>query len=155
MAVDQERGSRGQSGMHRQGFTTVELDQDETLPAGTVSVGFRLDAVEEGLFELDDLLDVHADDERLGRGDGRIGEDYVFELVGAGRKDRSAFVDLDGIEQVEYREMLNLQPVLHGLGAASARAVGEVTTTTFPIPSLLGGSESGEFTSFDAVQKNF
>src|SRR5690349_6040965 len=117
MAVDQERGSQCQPGMHRQGFMSVELDQYEALPAGAVCVAFRLNAVEERLLELEDVFHVHADDERLSRGDRGIGEDDVFEVVGAGRKDRCAFVDLGGIEEIEDRKVLNLEDLVHAFKA--------------------------------------
>ena len=87
MAVDQERGPGGQAGRHSLGVAGIELDQDEALPVGTGAFGFRLQLVQEGLLELEDVLDVHAGNERLGGGGGGIGEDDVFEFVGAGGND--------------------------------------------------------------------
>ena len=143
MAVDQERGAQGQSGMHRQGFTSVELDQDEALPAGAVAVAFRLQAVEERLLELEDVFHMHADDERLGRGDGSIGEDDVFELVGAGGKDRGAFVDLGGIEEIEDRKVLNLEDLVHAFKAEATLPVEEVRDMGLFETGLLGKTEPG------------
>ena len=112
--------------MHGQGFACVEFNEDEALPTGALPMDFRLDAMKERLLELEDLFYVHADDERLGRGNGGIGEDDVFKLIGTGRKDRGTFVDFSGIEQVEDRKVLNLKYLVHAFEAESAFAVEEV-----------------------------
>ena len=155
MAVDQEQGAGGQTRIHREGFARIELDQNETLPAGAVPVGFWLDVVEKGLLELEDLFYVHADDERLGRGTRGISEDDIFELIGTGRKDRSTFVDLGGIEEIEDREVLHLKDLVHAFEAEAAFSVEEVGDMSLLESSLLGEAEPGKFTCFDAVQKNF
>jgi hypothetical protein len=155
MAVDQERGSGGQSRMHGQGFASIELDQDEALPAGTVSMAFWLHAVEERLLELENLFHMHADNKRLAGSNRGVGEDDIFELVGAGRKDRSTFVDLGGIEEIEDREVLNLKDLVHTLEAEPAFSVEEVGDVSLLESSLLSEAEPGEFACFDAVQKNF
>src|SRR5690348_9369995 len=155
MAVDQERGSGGQSRMHGQGFASIELDQDEALPAGTVSMAFWLHAVEERLLELENLFHMHADNKRLAGSNRGVGEDDIFELVGAGRKDRSTFVDFGGIEEIKDREVLHLEDLVHAFEAESAFSVEEVGDVSLLESSLLGEAESCEFACFDAVQKNF
>ena len=141
--------------MHGKGFTRVELDQNEALPIGAVGMAFRLNAVEEGLLELEDVFDVHADNKGLAGGNGGICEDDVFELVDAGRKDRGPFVDLCGIEEIEDRKVLNLQDLIHTFKAEPALAVEEVRDMSLLESGLLSKAEPGEFTCFDAVQKNF
>jgi len=155
MAVDEERGFGGQAGRHGLGVAGIELDQDEALPGRTVAFGFGLELVEEGFLELEDLFHVHAGDERLGSGGGGIGEHDVFRVVGTGREDGGAFVDLGGIEQVENGEVLDLKDLVHALNAEAALAVKEVGDVGLFESSLLGKAESGEFTCFDALPENF
>ena len=100
MAVNQERGSGEQARRHGMGVADIELDQDEALPGRAVAFGFGFQLVEEGFLELQDLVHVDVDDEELGGGGGGIGEDDIFEVVGAGRKDGGALVDFGGIQQV-------------------------------------------------------
>src|ERR1700745_2521171 len=115
MAVNQERGSGGQAGRHSLGVAGIELDEDEALPVGTGAFGFRLQFAQEGFLDFADVLQVHGGDEGLGGGGGGIGEDNVFEIVGAGGNHGGALVDLEGIEQVEDGEMLDLEDLVHAL----------------------------------------
>lgn len=155
MTINQERGSGGQAGRHSLGVAGIELDQDKALPAGTVAFDFRLQFVEEGFLELEDVLHVHAGDERLGGSDGGIGEDDIFEIVGAGGNDGGTLVDLGGIEQVEDGEVLDLEDFVHALDAEAALAVKEIGDVGLFESGLLGEAESGKFTYCDAVAKNF
>ena len=97
---------------------------------------------------------MHADDEELGGCGGGIGEDDVFEFVVAGGKDGGAFVDLGGIEEVEDREVLDLENFVHAFDAESAFAVEEVGNVGLLESGLLGEAESGQFTCIDAIPKN-
>ena len=126
MAVDQEGGSWEQAWMHRQCFAGVEFHKHEALPTGAVAMGFRLDPVEKGLLELEDVFDMHAGNKGLGRRNRGIGEDDIFELVGAPRKDRSPFVDLCGIEEIKDGEVLNLKYFVHTFEAKASFPVQEV-----------------------------
>src|SRR4029077_10788055 len=126
MAVDQERGSGEQAGRHSLGVAGIELDEDEALPVGTVAFGFRLQSVQEGFLELEDVLHMHAGDEGLGGGGGGICEDDVFEIVSAGGNHGGALVDFSGIEQVEDGEVLDLENLVHAIDAEAALAVEEV-----------------------------
>src|SRR6266496_5702420 len=108
MAVNEQRGSGREAGMHGEGLAGVELDEDETLPGGAIAQGVGPELVQEGLFELVDFLHMHAGDEGLS-GSGGIGEDDVFEFIGAGRKYGGAFVDFGGIEEVEDGKALHLE----------------------------------------------
>ena len=155
MAVDQEKGSRSQTRVHREGFARVEPDHDETLPIGAFGMAFGLNAVEEGLLEFENLFHMHADNKRLAGSNGGVGEEDIFELVGAGRKDRGTFVDLGGIEEIEDREVLHLEDLVHTFEAEPAFSVKEVGNMSLLESSLLGEAEPGEFTCFDTVQKNF
>lgn len=140
--------------MHCEGFACIELDQDEALPAGAVPIGFWLDAVEEGLLELQHIFHVHANDKRLGGRDGGIREDDIFELVGAGRKDRGPFVDFGGIEEIEHRKVLNLEDFVHAFKAEATFVVEEVRDMSLLESGLLGETEPCEFSCFDAVPKD-
>ncbi len=155
MAVNQERGSGGEAGRHSLGVARVELDQDEALPVGTGAFDFRLQFVQEGFLELEDGLHVHAGNEGLGGGGGGIGEDDVFEIVGAGGNDGGALVDLGGIEQVEDGEVLDLENLVHTLDAEAAFSIEEIGDVGLFETGLLGKAESGEFTCCDTVAKDF
>src|SRR5579864_1831725 len=155
MAVDQKRGSGEQAGRHSLGVAGIELDQNEALPVGTGAFRFRLQFVKEGFLELEDVLDMHAGDEGLGGGGGGIGEDDVFEIVGAGGNHGGALVDLGGIEQVEDGEMLDLENLVHALNAEAALAVEEIGDVGLFESGLLGQAESRKFTCFNAIPKDF
>ena len=126
MAVNQERCSGGQAGRHSLGVTGIELDEDEALPVGTRAFGFRLQLVQEGFLEFEDVFHLHAGDEGLGGGGGGIGEDDVFEIVGTGGNDGGALVDFGGIEQVEDGKVLDLENLVHAIDAEAALVVEEV-----------------------------
>ena len=155
MTVDQERSSGREAGRHGLGVAWVKLDEDESLPRG--SVGFTVGSkfVEEGLLELEDVFHVHAGDKGLSGGGGGIREDDVFEVVGTGRKDGGAFVDFGGIEEVENGEVLDLEDFVHAFDAESALAVEEVGDVGLLESGLLGETESGELACLDAVPENF
>src|SRR5277367_5652483 len=101
MTVDQERCPWYEPWIHTHGFPGIELDEHEALPAGTVAFGFRSQLAQEGFLEFQDLLDLHAGDERLGGSGGGVGEQNVFKFVAAGGQDGGALADFGGIEQVE------------------------------------------------------
>jgi len=155
MAVDEQRGSWGKAGGHESGLPGIELNEDETLPAGPVGFGIRVQLVQEGLLELEDFLYMHADDEGLGGGGRGIGEDDVFEVVGAGRQDRGALIDLGGIEQVKDGKMLDLKDFVHAFEAEAAFAVEEIGDVGLLESGLLGQAEAGEFSCCDAVPEDF
>src|SRR5205085_6589673 len=88
-----------------------------------VALGVGAQLAEEGLLELEDFLDVHRRDERLGGGNGRFSEHDALKFVVAGGKDGGALVDFGGIEQVEDGEMLNLEDLVHAFNAEPALPV--------------------------------
>jgi len=155
MAVDQERGSGRKAGRHGLGVAGIELDEDEALPGRAVGFGVGFQPGEERLLELEDLFHVHADDEGLGGGGERIGEDNVFEFVAAGGKNGGALVDLGGIEEVEDGEVLDVEDLVHAFEGESALAVEEVGDVGLLESGLLGEAESGEFPCCDAFPENF
>ena len=155
MAVDQEKSTRRQTRVHRKGVACVELDQDEALPTGAVRMAIRLNAVEEGLLELEDVLHVHTDHEGLACSNRGVSHNDVFELVCAGGKDRGPLVDLGGIEEIEDGKVLNLENLVHAFKAEAAFSVEEVRDMSLLESGLLGEAEPGEFACFDAVPKNF
>src|SRR5215469_3150005 len=155
MAVEQERGSGCEAGRHGLGVTGIELDQDEALPEGPVAFGFRPELVQEGFLELEDLLDVHAGDAGFGGGGGAVGEDDVLEVVGAGRNDGGALVDLGGVEQVEDREVLDLEDLVHALNRETTLAVEKVGNVSLLESGLLGEPEASEFTCFNSLLEDF
>ena len=155
MSVDQERGSRREAGGHGLGIAGIELDQDKALPGGAVAFEFRLQLVEEGLLELQDLLHLHAGDAGLGSGAGGVGEDNVFEVVGAGGQDGGAFVDLGRIKQVENRKVLDMKNLVHALDREAAFAVQEIGHVGLFESGLLGEAEAGEFPCLNSVMEDF
>src|SRR5579863_3524412 len=138
MAIDQERCAGSKAGVHSRGFAGVEFDQDEALPSGTVAFRVGANVVKKGLLELEDFFDMHADDQRLGSGCMGIRENDVLELVCAWGKDGGALVDFGGIEQVENREVLDLQDFIHAFKAESTFAIEEVGDMSLFESSLLG-----------------
>ena len=155
MTVDQERSSGREAGRHGLGVAWVKLDEDESLPRG--SVGFTVGSkfVEEGLLELEDVFHVHAGDKGLSGGGGGIREDDVFEVVGTGRKDGGAFVDFGGIEEVENGEVLDLEDFVHAFEAESTLAVEEVGDVGLFESGLLSEADPGKFTCFDTLPEDF
>jgi len=153
MSVDEERGSGGEARIHGWGIPRIELDQDEALPGGTISVRFGPELVEEGLLELENFLHVHSGDVGAG-GSGRVGENYVLELVGTGRQDGGALVDLGGIEEIEDGEVLDLEDLVHALNGEAAFAVEKVGDVGLFESGLMGQAESGEFSCGNAVPEN-
>ena len=137
MAVDEQRGSGNEAGMHGKGLAGVELDEDEAVPGGTVAIGFRLEFAQEAFFELEDLDDQIRGDEGVGGGGG-IGEQDVFKLIGARGQDGGTFVDFDGIKQVENGKMLDGQDFVHALEAEAAFSVEEVRDMGLLKSGLLG-----------------
>ena len=155
MAVEQEGGSGREAGKHGLGVPGIELDQDEALPGGSVTLGFRPELVQEGFLELEDLFDMHAGDAGFGGGCGTVGEYDVLEIVGAGRKDGGAFVDLGGVEEVEDREVLDLQDLVHALNRETTLAVEKVGDVSLFESGLLGEAEASKFTCFNSLLEDF
>lgn len=154
MAVDQERGSGSEAGRHKRGLVGVELDQDESVPGRSVALGVGTELMKEGLLELEDLLHVHADDEGLGGGGSRIGEDDIFKFVAAGGKDGGTLVDFGGVEEVEDGQMLDLEDFVHAFDAEAALAVEEVGDMGLLESGLLGKTEASKFSCFDTVPED-
>ena len=155
MAIDEERGSRLKAGLHGLGLTGIEADQDEALPCGTSILGIGADAVQEGLLKLEDVFHVHSGDERLVCGDDGAGENDVFEVVRAGRHNGSALVDFVRIEEVEDREVLDLEDFVHAFEAESTLAVEEVGDVGLFESGLLSEADPGKFTCFDTLPEDF
>jgi hypothetical protein len=155
MAVEQERGSGHEAGIHAGGVLGVSFDQDEALPGGTVAFGFGLQFAQESFFELQDFFYVHAGDEGLGRGRGSVRQDDIFEFVAAGGQDGGAFADFGGIEQVENGKALNGKDFVHAFDAEAALLVEEIGDVGLLESSLLRQVKAGEFAGFDALPEDF
>ena len=132
----------------------IELDEDEALPAGPVAFGFGFELAQEGLFELEDFLDVHAGDERLGGCGGGVGEQNILEFVAAGGKNGGALADLGRVEQVEDGEVLDEQDFVHAFEAEAALLVEEIGDMGLFESGLLGKLESGEFARLDTFPED-
>lgn len=126
MAVNEQRGSGKKPRVHAHTFPGVGLDHDKAFPLFAIAFNFRLQFFQECFLEFKNFLDVHAGDEGLGSGDGALGEQDVFKLVIAGRKDGGALVDLGGIEQIEHGEVLNGEDAIHALETEATLAIEEV-----------------------------
>ena len=98
---------------------------------------------------------MHAGDQGLGGGHGAVGQEHVFELVAAGRQDRSPFVDLARIQQVEHGEMLDGEHFVHAFQAEPAFAVEEVGDVRLLEPGLLRQSKSRQVALFDPFPQRF
>ena len=117
MAVDEERRPGQKARVHAHAFAGVNSDEHETLPLLAIAFSFRLELFKKAFLEFQDVLDVHAGKEGIGGSDGPVREEDVLEFVVAGRHNRSAFVDLGRIKQIQHREMLNRQNPVHTLEA--------------------------------------
>jgi len=155
VAVDEERGSGQQTGIHAHTLAGIGFDEDEALPPFAVAFGFRFQLLEKRLLELQDFLNVHAGDERLGCGDTSVGEEYVLELVVARGQDRSALVDLGGVEQIEHGKMLDGEDAVHAFQAQAAFAIQEVRDMSLLESSLFGQAKAGQVAFFDAFPESF
>ena len=155
MAVDQQRGARFEARRHGEDILVVDTDQDEAVPIGTASIGPGLELAKESFPELEDGLDLIGSDDGLSGGDGRGGQQNVFEVVRAGRKDGSATVDFGELEQIQDREMLDGKDFVHAFEAKAALAVEEIGDVGLLESGLLGEAKTGEFPTLDALQKDF
>lgn len=84
MAVEKDCGAGKKARVHAHAFSSVDLDDDETFPVAAITIDLRPKLLEEGLFEFDDVLDMHAGEERVGGGNVAVGEQNVLEFVIAG-----------------------------------------------------------------------
>ena len=155
MSVKQQSGAGHEAGRHGGGVAGIELNQDETVPGGAIAVDFGLELAEEGFPEFERAEDAVGGNQGTGGGGGRIGEQNVFEIVGAGEKDGGALVDFGGIEQVEDGKMLNGKDFVHTVEAEAALAVEEVGDMSLFESGLLSKMEAGEFPCCDAFQEDF
>ena len=155
MAVDQERGSGQQAGVHAHTFAVVHLDEHEAFPLLAVAFGLWFQLLKKSFFKFQDFFDVHAGDEGLSGGDGSVDEEDVLEFIIAGRQDGSALVDLGGVEQVEDGKMLDSQDAVHALEAQAALTIQEVGDVSLFKASLLRQTEAGQVAFLDALPKRF
>ena len=155
MSVNQERCPGDKARGHTPGVAGIDLDEHESLPVGTIcsEIGFEL--LKEGFLELQNLFHVHTGDKRLVGGGRGVGENDIFEFVGAGGKDGGALVDLGGIEQIEDREMLDGEHFVHTFKAETALAIEEVGDMGLLELGLLGKAEAGQFACINAFPKYF
>jgi len=144
MSVDQKRDAGLEAWGHGGDVLGVGFDQDEAVPGGAVHLHVGLELAKEGLLELEDVEDEISGDQRASQG-GEADEKDVFELVGAGRQDGGALVDLGGIEQVEDGEVLDGENLVHALDAEAALAVEEIGDMGLLESGLLGKSKAGKF----------
>jgi len=154
MAVKQYGGSGSQAGRHGLGLVGIEADEDEALPAGTVALDFGAEAAKEALGEFEDFEDAVGGNEGCDGGSG-VGQQDVFEIVGAGGQDGGAFVDLVGIEKVEDGKMLNRKDLIHAFEREAALAVEEIRDVGLLESGELGEAETGKFAILNALPENF
>jgi hypothetical protein len=154
MAVDEQCGAGQEAGVHAHAFAGVGFDGHESLPTGAVAFDFRLELPQKALFEFQDLLHMHADQEGMGGGDATIGDEDVLKLIIAGRQDGSALVDLGGVEEIEDGKMLDGQDTIHAFEAEAALAVEEVGDVSLLEAGLLRQAEPGEIAFFNPFPKS-
>ena len=97
---------------------------------------------------------MHAGDERVGGGDVAISEQNVLEIVIAGRQNRSALIDLGGIEQIEYGKMLDREHAVHAFEAQTTLAIQEVRDMSLLESGLLREAKSGQIAFINALPKS-
>lgn len=101
VAVDEQGCSGERSRVHDHCFLMIEFDDDEALPGGVSGYRVRFEALEEGLLELQDLLDMHTHNDCFRGCNIGVNHNYVVELVVVRRENGSALVDFGGVEKVE------------------------------------------------------
>jgi len=154
MAVNEQRGTRKQTGIHGHRFLGIDLDEHEAVPSGAVAFGFGAQVLEECFLELEDFLHVAAVDQGLSGGSGGVGEQNVLEFVAARRQDGGTFVDFGGIEQIEDGKMLHGEDFVHAFEAETAFLVEKIGDVGLLESGLLGQPEAGQFACFDALPQD-
>src|ERR1700674_398874 len=107
MTVKQQRCRGHEPWIHTHGFPGIDLDEHEAVPAAAIASGCGFEIAQKVLPELENLFDLHADDQRLGSSGGGIGEKDIFKFVAARRQNGSALVYLGNVEQIEHGKMLD------------------------------------------------
>src|ERR1022692_1758085 len=154
MAVDEERGSGRQAGVHAHAFAAIHLDEHEAFPLLTTAFGLGFQLLKKSFFEFQDFFDVHAGDQGMGGGYGSFREENVLKFVVAGRQDGSALVDFGGIEQIQDREVLHREDAVHAFQAQTALTIQEVGDMGLLKASLLSQKEAGQLAFLDALPKS-
>jgi hypothetical protein len=90
----------------------------------------------------------------MGGSDVSFCEEDVLEIIVAGRHNRSAFVDLGRVKQIEYGEMLDGQNPVHALKTQSTLAIQEVGDMSLLESGLLCQTEAGQISLIDALPKS-
>lgn len=142
MAVDEQRGTGDQAGIHSLGLTGVELDENETVPGEAVALRFGPELAQEDFSEFKDFENPIGGDHGLSSGSG-IDQQNIFEFVRTGRQDGSTLVDFGGIEQVEDGKMLDGQDLVHAFEAQTALTVEEVRNVGLFEAGLVGEAKAG------------
>jgi len=145
MSIDQQSSAGYETWVHSGGVLGVGFDQDEAVPGGVGAFRQRLELAEKGLPELEHPEDQVGSDQRTGSGGGGIGEQDVFELVGAGRQDGGTLVDLGGVKEIKDGEALDGENFVHSLDTETALAVEEVGDMGLLESGLLGKSKASKF----------
>src|SRR5262249_28711246 len=94
-------------------------------------------------------------DQRLARRDRSLGQHHVFVFIARWRDDRRALVDLRRIEQVEYRQMLHLQDLVHAFQTQRPLGIQEVRDVRLLEAGLLREFEAGELALFHPLADHF
>src|SRR3989442_2471907 len=81
MTIYENRGARQQARIHAHPFAGINLDGHETLPLVAAALGRGSQLAKEILLELDDFLDIHADQQRFSGGDAAFNHKNVLELI--------------------------------------------------------------------------
>ena len=93
MAINENRGTRQQARIHAHPFAGVDLDGHETLPLVAVALERGAQFAQKILLELDDFLDIHADQQRFGSSDAGFDHKNVLELIVPGGRNAGALID--------------------------------------------------------------
>ena len=155
MTVDQECGTGQEARVHTHAFAAIDFDYHKALPLLAIAFGFGFELLEEAFFELENLLDVHAGDEGLGGSDTGVDDEDILELVVAGRHNRSAFVDLRGIEEIEHGKMLNGEDPVHALEAQAPLAIEEIGDVGLLEAGLFCQTKAGKVALLNALPESF
>lgn len=123
MAIDQNNGTRLESGLHTGTRISIDANKDEALPFLTIAFRLRTQAPQKRFFEFQNVFNGLVREQRLLSCDGRIDKDDILKFVVTRGQNAGTLVDLCGIEEIEDREALNGQYFIHTLETQAAFAV--------------------------------
>src|SRR6266446_3441813 len=109
MAINENSGTRQQARIHAHPFAGVDLDGHETLPLVAVALERGAQFAQKILLELDDFLDIHADQQRFGSSDAGFDHKEVLKVTLPGSSNAREIIDFKSITQIQVWKTCDVQ----------------------------------------------